>query len=288
MENHNKKLQNKILEIFKIFKKICDENGLKYYAVGGTCIGAIRHKGFIPWDDDLDVAMPIDDYEKFRMISKKCLPRKYKVIDYINNDNYFFNFIKIEDITTTFVEPGEMNNLSRYKGVYIDIMPIGGINKNIIKARIFKYKYYINSKYNKNIRLKYKDKKTIKGKIFWILSRIKFLFKSKDYYSKKYDELCKKYKISEKNDILFPWRIPLRKPYSNVFDYNDFKETCEVPFEDTTIAVPIGYDNYLKKDFGDYMKLPPESKRICHNPAILDLEKSYLTYVEEARKDKNE
>ena len=61
MMTANKELQNKILEIFKEFKKICNENQLKYYAIGGTCIGAIRHKGFIPWDDDLDVAMPIED-----------------------------------------------------------------------------------------------------------------------------------------------------------------------------------------------------------------------------------
>ena len=284
----NKKLQDKILEIFKEYKKICDENELKYYAIGGTCIGAIRHNGFIPWDDDLDVAMPIEDYEKFREIAKQRLPEKYKVIDYIGNDEYFFNFIKIEDITTTFVEPGEINNIKRYKGIYIDIMPVTAISKNKLKAGIFRFVFYMNSRFNLNIRVKYKDKDTLKGKIFWILSHVLFIFKNKDHYSKKFDKLCKKYKISEENDILFPWRIPLRKPYSNVFNYNDFKETCEMPFEDTTIAVPIGYDNYLKKDFGDYMKLPPESKRVCHNPAILDLEKSYLTYIEEARKNKNE
>lgn len=287
MMTANKELQNKILEIFKEFKKICNENQLKYYAIGGTCIGAIRHKGFIPWDDDLDVAMPIEDYEKFREIAKEKLPSKYKIIDYIGNDEYFFNFIKIEDTTTTFVEPGEINNIKRYKGVYIDIMPITGICKNKIKANIFKFRYYMNSKYNKNIKIKYKDKTSPKGKIFWILSRAVFLFKKKDYYSRKFDKLCKKYKVCDKNDILFAWRIPLRKPYSNIFDYEDFKGTCEVDFEDTKISVPIGYDNYLKKDLGDYMRIPPESKRVCHNPAILDLENSYITYIEKAKEDNN-
>ena len=95
----------------------------------------------------------------------------------------------------------------------------------------------------------------------------------------KWDKLCTKNPINNKNDILFCWRIPLTKPYSNIFNYEDFKDSIEVPFEDTIIKVPIGYDNYLKKDFGDYMKLPPENKRITHNPAILDLNKSYKVYA---------
>ena len=285
---YNIELQNKILDIFKEYKKICEENNLRYYAIGGTCIGTIRHKGFIPWDDDIDVAMPIDDYEKFRRIAKTELHGKYRLIDYEEDNNRTSNFLKMQDITTTFVEEKEIKRLNRYKGVFIDIMPITAINKNSIKARQLKLRFFINAKLNENIKIPYKCKTKLKGKIFWILSHVLFILKNKDHYSKKFDKLCKKYKISEENDILFPWRIPLRKPYSNVFNYNDFKETCEMPFEDTTIAVPIGYDNYLKKDFGDYMKLPPESKRVCHNPAILDLEKSYLTYIEEARKDKNE
>lgn len=286
MKSDIKKLQNEILNIYKEFKRICDENNLKYYAIGGTCIGAIRHKGFIPWDDDLDVAMPFEDYEKFRKIAPKELNNNYNLIDYIDcNRTYKFHFMKIENLNTTFVEQGELYDYNQYKGVYIDIMPISAISKNIILRCTDKIRFYFYDKLNKNIRLKYEEKKSLKGKILWILSRPLFILKKKNYYSKKFDKLCRKREISSKKYILFPFRIPLRRPYSNIFDFEDFKDSLEVPFEDTSIKLPIGYDNYLKKDFGDYMQLPPEEKRISHLPAILDLNTSYVKYMNEKKEE---
>ena len=278
------KLHQEILSIFKCFKQICQKYKLTYYAIGGTCIGAIRHNGFIPWDDDLDVAMPVEDYLKFREIAKIELTGKYRLYDYMDEKLNKFNFLKIHDTSTTFVEKEEYQYPKKYKGVYIDIMPIAGIPKNIFLQKLYLNKLLFLTKLDLNNRTPLKYKKTIISKIQWIMIKPLISFKY-DFYTKIIEKNWKKYKINDKNDILFAWRIPLNKPYSNVFKYEYFSNTKEVNFEDTTIDVPIKYDEYLKKDFGNYMELPPIEKRITHKPAILDLNKSFIYYAEKRRKE---
>lgn len=288
MENNIEKLQKKILDIYIQFDKVCKKYNLSYFAIGGTCIGAIRHKGFIPWDDDMDVAMPVEDYIKLREIAKKEFNKQYQLVDYMKSDDYIFNFMKLQDINTTLVEDYDINLPNNYRGIYIDIMPIVGIPKNKIISLLYRLRVYFLFKINKNIRSKYFLKTTFKGKLFWILLRPFTFFKEKNYYSKKIEKLFCKYKIEKNNNILFAWRIPLRKPYSNIFDYSDFQSYLLYDFENIKIRVPIGYDNYLKKDFGDYMKIPPKEKQITHIKSILDFEKPYSYYAEKKRKSQNE
>lgn len=278
------RLHQEILSIFRCFKQICKKYKLTYYAIGGTCIGAIRHEGFIPWDDDLDIAMPIEDYLKLREIAKRELNGRYRLYDYMDEKNNKFNFLKIHDISTTFVEKEEYNYPQKYKGVFIDIMPIAGIPKNKLLQKIYLNKLLLLTKLDLNNRTPLKDKRTFISKLQWIMIKPLISFKY-DFYTKIIEKNWKKYKISQKNDILFAWRIPLNKPYSNVFPYEYFSKAIDVKFEDTTIAVPIEYDKYLKRDFGNYMELPPAEKRITHKPAILDLDRSFICYAERKRKE---
>ncbi len=275
-------LQKRILIIFKEFKRICKKHHLHYYAIGGTCIGAVRHRGFIPWDDDLDVAMPFEDYDKFRKIAPDELKHGFSLVDYIENSEYGQNFLKIQDDNSTLIEDFEIDYPEKYKGIFIDIMPICGIKKNFISYSMLKLKLYYLRNIDRTLKYDLKSKTTLKGKILW---KVAHSLNKKEItsYMKKWDYLCRKSPVSSSKDILFAWRIPLKKPYSNVFNYDWFSNTKEVPFEDTTILIPIGYDEYLKKDFGDYMKLPPVEKQINHNPAILDLNKSYKEYAKEKR-----
>ena len=98
-------LQQKLLDILKWFHLFCEENNLKYYAIGGTMLGVVRHKGFIPWDDDIDVGMPREDYNKFIELTKNKQFDKYVVESiYDNNKDFFYPMVKIYDTTTTLIE----------------------------------------------------------------------------------------------------------------------------------------------------------------------------------------
>ena len=282
----NRELQNVILEIYKEFQRICNKYNLKYYAIGGTCIGAIRHNGFIPWDDDMDLAMPIDDYLKFKEIACNELNQNYRLLDYLDTTRFYRNnlFIKIEDIRTTFVEKSEINDVNKYKGVCLDIMPICGCSKDIKKRKKLIFQFYKYIKLNQTKNRSINEMKSVKGKLLWLLTQPIVCFKKDTYYLKKCEDLAKIYTLNESNDVLFIWRIPVRGNYKNCFPYSFFAESTSKNFEDTLIECPIDYDNYLKYDFGNYMKLPPKEKRITHRPILFDLNKSYLEYQKEKLK----
>ena len=275
-------IQKKILEIFIEFKKICKKYNLRYYAIGGTCIGAIRHKGFIPWDDDMDVAMPLDDYIEFRKVAPTELKEPFELLDYLNKsqEHKLVSFMKLQNKNTTFIESVEKNYPSRYKGIFIDIMPIIGISKNRIANRMFQNRLQLYFYLNKIRNTNYSERTTRKGKIIWKIFHVFVKNKNKEYYYEKMEKLYKKYTFSENNDVFFAWRIPLTKPYSNTFNYKWFQSTIELPFENTTICVPSGYEEYLTKDFGNYMKLPPKEKQVSnHRNTIIDLNKPFREYT---------
>lgn len=284
-KNIDNQLHNEILEIFKFFHVLCENNNLTYYAIGGTCLGAIRHNGFIPWDDDLDVAMPIKDYLRLRELMNKTNHEKYKLVDYFDNTRNYKStfFLKIENVDTTFVEEKEINDPDSYKGVFIDIMPMCGCPKNKIKKNLLILNIYLCKKINVFKKVKFSKINNLKNKFLYLFLNpiISLLFKDENSIFKALEKLATTYDISEKNDILFPWRIPLRNPYSNVFPFEIFSGTIEKKFEDTCIYLPIKYDTYLTTDFNNYMEIPPKSKQINHKPAILDFNKSYENYREQ-------
>ena len=116
-------LQTIMLDILKEFIRVCKENELTYYACGGTCIGALRHNGFIPWDDDLDVFMPRPDYEKLWEIRDQFTGEKYKLCRTTKEKNYHHRVQQLVDLKTTFINQRSVNEDIEH-GVYIDILPI--------------------------------------------------------------------------------------------------------------------------------------------------------------------
>lgn len=124
-------LQQKERDLLKIFIDFCDKNKLTYFLVGGTLLGAIRHKGFIPWDDDIDVAMPREDYDKFIVLASKHFTKDKDVFfqNYRTDKYYPYVFSKLRDSNTTFIEK-IYKHVDMNHGVYIDIFPIDGISKN--------------------------------------------------------------------------------------------------------------------------------------------------------------
>lgn len=280
--------QEEILKIFEEFKRICDKYGFNYYAIGGTCIGAIRHKGFIPWDDDLDVGMPYSDYVRFLEVARFELRNPFELYDFHENEHAMFKFLKIHNANTTFIEKAVEQFPDRYTGIFIDVMPISGISSNKIKQRKFLLKCKILNRLDFIKRFKRIDlpeMKSIQNKmatflLFPLIAGGKF-----NKFTYLLDKMWEKYDISQENDVFFTWRLKLRGSYKNIFPYEIFERNIELPFENTFIKVPIGYDEYLSMDFGDYMSLPPLEKQVpIHDYIVLDFDRSYKLYVKKYEK----
>lgn len=255
------------LAVFKEIAAICEKHNLRYFAIGGTNIGAVRHKGFIPWDDDIDIAMPRADYELFRTTYYKELPDYLKKLDCDNSAQHEYVFMKIHDSRTTYVETYAKGSPERYTGAFVDVMPVDGLpveeyeQKKVINKLI--KLGYLNAR-NRPIPFRIRP---ITSFCKYLAKRLFRLFHSFNYYSNKILEIGKQYDFDKSSKCIFTWRagsldLPLKRI---VFDKKWFESTMKVPFEDTVIRIPIGYDAYLTQDFGDYMSLPPMEQRDTHH-----------------------
>ena len=136
-----KDVQKKLLEMMKWFHSYCEKNEIKYYMIGGTMLGAVRHQGFIPWDDDVDIGVPRNDYNKLLTISKGLKPEnsRYIIESYQDmNDDYEYPFAKVYDTSTTLIE----NKRKQTKrGIYIDVFPLDGIEGSTKEEAIHNYSH---------------------------------------------------------------------------------------------------------------------------------------------------
>lgn len=243
-----------LLDIAKEFDRICVKHNIPYYMIGGTMLGAVRHKGFIPWDDDMDFGVPVEYYEELQWILNKELPSFYRCSTYKNSDSVFLPFFKIEDTSTILDDKQIPLPLNKKIGVNIDIFPLYMTNMsdiNIVKSR----KYYrLGAKIYTNSRSNYKIVKIIKQ-----LLRI----------------LCP---VSQRwfcdRSIKCASRI-LSGPYlSNIWGRWEEKEFCppdwygmnvRYPFENITLIGIKENDFYLSQMYGQYMRLPKDSERFTHS-----------------------
>ena len=279
-----KQVQSIALSVLNKFNSICKQQGFSYFAIGGTCIGAVRHKGFIPWDDDVDVAMPVDDYYGFLNYCIRNLKEPYSIVDPKYVKHYFSLYHKLQNTNTTFIEEFAKNYFDRYSGVYIDIFPVSGLPESESeRSKLIRKNEYL-KKINFKLRFPIKEMDNIRRKATWILAFPLRLSLSFHWATDKQHELIKKFPLNTSDKVWFPWRdipgTPGSATYKNIFYYEDFAETIEVSFENGTIMIPKGYDRYLKMDFGDYMKLPPEDKRTPGHPkAFVDLNNPFSYYI---------
>ena len=271
-------------EVLKEVLKILSKHKLRYFAIGGTCIGAVRHKGFIPWDDDIDLAMPREDYELFRNNYYMELPVYLKKMDYDNSTHYDFLFFKIYDERTTMVDLYAKNQPDRFTGAFVDIMPVDGLPENKIReSLLINYSTFL-SKLNTISR--YYD--LFPRKNAGLVQYIKDILKKPvgklikhDVCSNKILELFAKYSYDFSEKVCFTWRIGIVDCHRLEFDSRFFRETVSVEFEDVMINIPKEYDLYLKQDFGNYMELPPKEERYSgHTAYIYDLTKPCEYYAQ--------
>ena len=280
-EEQQRRYKDKLVTTLKAFDVICKENDIKYYACGGTAIGAVRHNGIIPWDDDIDVCMLKPDYDRFMALKEKIKQYNYQIIDYHDN-GYYLPYAKFIDTRTTLWEVVEYECVI---GAFIDIFPLYYTVEDVdVNLKIWKKYIKTFEKYALGIRkFDYSGffyaikgfhlgiiRDYIRGGCFY-----KFMQKkSKANFDKLVCELSKNKGNRLMNFYTF---YPVKK---EILKVQWFESQIEFPFEDTTIMLPNGYREYLAQLFGDYMTPPPVEKRTTHHQHFyLDLDR-HLTLAE--------
>lgn len=262
------------LQMLVEFIKICKHHDLRYFLLGGTALGAVRHKGFIPWDDDIDVGMPREDYMKFLKAAETELPAPLFLQHAGTDPFYAANFAKIRNSETTFIEQ-TVQNFPINHGVYIDVFPLDGTSDHPRMRKLwFKLLRWINIP----------------------LSSIYYLPEQEGRWQRRLSHILYKL-IPGDYTMLRGWRekIMCRYPYQDaevianycgawgmkeVMPRSVFGRGVVGSFDGVDVILPEDWDQYLTRLYGDYMTPPPPEKRVSHhNCTVLDPEKSYTHYI---------
>ena len=253
------------MQIVKEVVRICDQHGFQYFMLGGTMLGAIRHKGFIPWDDDIDLGMPREDYEAFLEIAPQELAAHLKVVNYRNDPNYMYYITRILDTDTKVVEE-RIGNDNKYTNASIDIFPIDGTPNNPLLRKI----YFFRVMYHRALMsLCYKDSIDRKRKrskkeqlLLWVMEHVPVEKMTTPYKQKcKIDKLLRKQKIAGAKyigNIMGAYRT------REIVPAEFYGEGAYYPFEDMQLRGMAQAHEYLQWTYGDYMQLPPEDQRKTH------------------------
>lgn len=257
-------IQKKLLEIAEEVKRVCEKHGIRYFLDYGSLLGAVRHKGFIPWDDDMDIAIPRPDYEKFAKVCKTELSERF-ALRTIEERNYIYYFNKVDDKTTTLIE--DFNRKSDYRGgLYVDIFPLDGLPDGKAARKRFKKKCRRLSLRANLATLDFSAKKYP-----WYKRLIIALFRHADGRKclLKLNKLIQKYDYESSeyvcSDIIHEMPVPKKL----------FEESAEYEFEGVNFASVKDYDGYLKALYGDYMTPPPQNEQVSNHYYNLDMNNSY-------------
>ncbi|ARD94865.1 LicD family protein [Lactococcus lactis] len=262
MNNKLRKLQLIDIEILRNVVAILDKNNLQYYMIAGTLLGAVRHHGFIPWDDDIDIAMPRKDYEQFLAKNSNELPNNLHVKNFRNDSNFKYYITRIVDDRYKVIELRNRNSKESITNISIDIFPIDGVPNNKIKRNI----YYLHVLfYRALISLIQKDnidrmrKRNFLEKLLILLGTHIPLNKVLDAHKIQYkiDKLLKK----QKDDSIYAGSIMGAYRVKEIVPREYFGEGRLYEFEGHMFRGPSDYDAYLKHMYGDYMKLPSREQR---------------------------
>jgi lipopolysaccharide cholinephosphotransferase len=259
-----KKLQSKSLEILLYFKDFCERHGLTFYFCGGCCIGAIRNKGFIPWDDDIDVFMPREDYEKLgELWSEYADTGKYSC-NRTTESNFFGNIMTtVTDNGTNVIRPWQEGK-DGHKGVMMDVLPLDGCAPAGIKRKIQMMWSMIFSLYCSRVV------PVNHGKVVAAACKVLLAVVPSDKLKYKICKFAEKqmsrYKIS---DCKYITELCAGPHYmKNEYPKEIFEKAVYKEFEGYMMPLPVGYDTYLKIAFGDYMSLPPKEEQVPHHDIV--------------------
>lgn len=260
-------LQLRILRILEAVDRVCDEHSLRYYIMAGTMLGAVRHGGFIPWDDDLDIGMPRADYDTLMQHASEWLPAPYELVSAEVDETYPLPFAKIQDASTTLIERVHLRYLG---GIYIDVFPLDGVPQNPVRRRLHfaAYEYY-----KRLLYLIHRDPyKHGHGPSSWLPLLSRRLY-SMQGVQKRIRRLLKKYDFDSSEKVC-DYDDGLR----GVMARAELGQPTPVDFEGVTVRGVECPDLYLTRKYGDYMTPPSVQGQRQHNFHLLDLDRPYRDY----------
>ncbi len=271
-------LQDKMLDILKEFILLCNEHRLQYWMAGGSLLGVIRHKGFIPWDDDLDVFMPRPDYEKlWALVGGVKIHDHYTLCRTTKNKNYHHRVMQLVDTNTTFVHSRSKNENIEH-GLYIDIIPLDGCPEGKVKRLSQIVNAIVFSIYNIQCPPEYNG-----GNLTGIISLATKVMLA---FVKKQERRYQIWKRAEKRMTKYQWDTcshvkSIAAGFDVLvtpFDKEWFGYRTGV-FEDIIVSIPKRAEAYLELKYGDYMKLPPKEQQVVrHHTEFIDLNEPYTKY----------
>ncbi len=261
-------VHNVQLELLKEFNRVCKENNLKYMAIHGTLLGAIRHHGFIPWDDDVDIAMPRKDYDKLLTLGDEAFAEGFFLQTPRNNYGCFYGgYSKLRRNGTAALEPQNCRN-SCHQGIWIDIMPMDNCpesknSQRIVQKRLNRLQRIVYAKAYALPQYVPKDVPGSKVSLYYLLAKCT----RRRWLLQQIDRICRSQSVSSLRGILACYYGNFQN--KNIWPAEAVKEVIEMPFEDMMLPVPIGWEEILCSRYGDdYMSLPPMEKRYRHNNVV--------------------
>ena len=250
------------LDVLRKIDAVCKAEGLSYWLMFGSLIGAVRHRGFIPWDDDLDIAMSREDYERFLKVfdGAKELSGLVAVKPGLGMNRPFL-ITRVSNPEYKMI--GEYGDLVDELGVFVDVYPLDGLGSDMKQAIVHKTKAYralIGYLQANNFEYNNRNNGKLKRATKAILSMLRG---EPEKYQKELEEICIKYSYNSSELVsVLQWTMT---PDKSIYERAWFDSTEYLPFEDMVVPVPGGYDQLLRVDYGDYMRLPPEEERVGHH-----------------------
>lgn len=269
--------------LLKSFIRVCEKYNLKYFLIGGTALGAVRHQGFIPWDDDIDVGMPREDYDRFLEVAEEEVSKDDIFLQtYKTDPNYIYNFAKLRKNGTTYVE-SLYKYTNMHHGVWIDIFPLDGMSKKEkpsllkMKLRLLRIWLHTWASYGRCGTRKISKKQPVKDFFSNILfGLIIFLFDLTNKQPVKKDKILRKIMYK---DATYVANVQGAWFDKEIVPKKYFGEGIHAKFEGIDVIIPTMYHEFLTHIYGDYMKLPPVEKRIAkHKTDGYDLHMSSYEY----------
>lgn len=274
------------LDLYNELKRVCEKHRLRFAANAGTILGAVRHKGFIPWDDDMDFAMPRDDYEKLCKIAPQEFKHPYHLENFHTEPHYVYGSSKLMNLNTT----GYENLITKKHGIFIDIFPLDAIvNDQRLFDRQWNEAVGLFAKYQRVVTCSRKDYCNAEGISFvrkcvrwgyhyvYKLLGIKVGCPYQKNLFYKFEEVCKRYNHSD--SPIYAGEISFLQKNDQTL-IADFDNIVEAPFEFTTIPLFAHYDDYLTRKYGDYMK-PVKSGYAMHTFRVVDTDRPYTEVLRE-------